>query len=193
MLCYFGVLCAFAQNSFLAASKETSDSMGVDELNQILQKTEFRRQIDKSEIPVCNILGVNIAAVNMQWLLTYLKNNIKKLSGDYITVANVHTTVTAFEDKSYLEIQNDALMAIPDGGPLSSVGRKRGYEFMERTTGPSLMEEIFKISQENGYSHYFYGSTQETLEKLKEKLFKEYIQLLRNERGKLKVNMNIKG
>ena len=37
-------------------------------------------------------------------------------------------------------------MAIPDGGPLSTVGQKRGYKNMERTTGPSLMGEIFEIS-----------------------------------------------
>ena len=65
-------------------------------------------------------------------------------------------------------------MAIPDGGPLSSVGRKRGYSDMDRTTGPSLMGEIFKISAEKGYRHYFYGSTEETLKLLKEKLQANY-------------------
>ena len=65
-------------------------------------------------------------------------------------------------------------MAIPDGGPLSSVGRKRGYQNMERTTGPSLMGEIFKISAEKGYRHYFYGSTEETLELLYKKLNENY-------------------
>lgn len=65
-------------------------------------------------------------------------------------------------------------MAIPDGGPLSSVGRKRGYQEMERTTGPSLMGEIFQISAEKGYRHYFYGSTEETLELLEKKLNENY-------------------
>ena len=65
-------------------------------------------------------------------------------------------------------------MAIPDGGPLSSVGRKRGYSDMDRTTGPSMMGEIFKISAEKGYRHYFYGSTEETLKLLEEKLQANY-------------------
>ena len=65
-------------------------------------------------------------------------------------------------------------MAIPDGGPLSSLGRKRGFVMMERTTGPSLMGELFKISAKRGYRHYFYGSTEETLEKLKNKLQEYY-------------------
>lgn len=126
----------------------------------------FIHKADKSRIPTCNILGVNIAAINMPWLLNYLDKNIHGLSGDYICVSNVHTTVTAYEDEKYREVQNGGIMAIPDGGPLSSVGQKRGFKNMKRTTGPSLMGEIFKISASKGYRHYFYGSTDETLEKL---------------------------
>ena len=137
-------------------------------------KQEFVHKVDKSEIPTCNILGVNIAAIDMPWLVGYLNENIHMLSGDYICVANVHTTVTAYEDEEYREVQNGAIMAIPDGGPLSSVGRKRGFKNIKRTTGPSLMEEIFKISALKGYRHYFYGSTEETLKKLYSVLMENY-------------------
>lgn len=126
--------------------------------------------VDKSQIPVCNIMGVNVAAIDMAWLLDFTKKNIEALSGDYLCVSNVHTTVTAYEDDEYQKVQNSGIMAIPDGGPLSSVGRKRGFKNMSRTTGPSYMEEIFKISVENGYSHFFYGSTEETLQKMRERL-----------------------
>lgn len=126
----------------------------------------FMHIVNKSEIPTCNILGVNIAAINMEWLLNYIDDNLYILSGDYICVSNVHTTVTAYEDEEYCKIQNGGIMAIPDGGPLSTVGQKRGFKNMKRTTGPSLMGEIFNISVSKGYRHYFYGSTKETLEKL---------------------------
>ena len=128
--------------------------------------SEYIHKVDKSKIPTCNILGVNIAAIDMACLLDYLDNNIHDLSGDYICVSNVHTTVTAYEDEEYRKVQNGGIMAIPDGGPLSSVGQKRGFKNMKRTTGPSLMGEIFKISAAKRYRHYFYGSTDEILEKL---------------------------
>ena len=131
---------------------------------------EYQHKVNKKEIPVCNILGVNIAAINMDWLLDFTDKNIKDLSGDYMCVSNVHTTVTSYDDPDYCAIQNGGIMAIPDGGPLSTVGRKRGYANMERTTGPSYMGEILKASAEKGYRHYFYGSTEETLEKLYEAL-----------------------
>lgn len=134
----------------------------------------YQRKIDKAEIPICNILGVDVAAINMDWLIKYISDNMQGLSGDYICVANVHTTVMAFEQPGYLQIQNGGIMSLPDGGPLSSIGRKRGYTEMERITGPDLMEEIFKISVKQGYRHYFYGATEETLQKLKRRLLCDY-------------------
>lgn len=128
----------------------------------------------KYQIPTCNIMGVNIATINMDWLLEFTKKYISDLKGEYMCVSNVHTTVMSYDDENYKNVQNSAIMAIPDGGPLSSVGRKRGHKKMDRTTGPSYMKEIFDISEEKGYTHYFYGSTDETLKKLSENLKKDY-------------------
>lgn len=138
-----------------------------------MEKT-IDRKVNKAAIPVCNILGVGIAAIDMRWLISFTRDNLKSLSGDYICVSNVHTTVMSFEDPAYCAVQNGGIMAIPDGGPLSSVGRKRGFGNMARTTGPSYLEEVLKISAENGWSHYFYGSTEETLEKLRDTLHEKY-------------------
>lgn len=134
----------------------------------------FSGQVNKAEIPVCNILGVDVAAINMDWLLEFTSKNIHQLSGDYMCVSNVHTTVMSYEDPEYRAIQNGGIMAIPDGGPLSSVGRKRGFAEMQRTTGPSYLEEILKLSEQHGWRHYFYGGTEETLEKLRIELLQKY-------------------
>lgn len=125
-------------------------------------------------IKKCKILGVNVAVINMQMLVDYIIDNIKILYGKYICVSNVHTVVTAYENKEYQNVQNGAVLVIPDGGPLSFVGRRRGYRKMERTTGPDFMGEIFKISNKYGYRHYFYGSTNETLEKLEKEIYNKY-------------------
>lgn len=65
-------------------------------------------------------------------------------------------------------------MALPDGKPLSVVAKKRGYVDAERVTGPDLMGEIFSISAKYGYKHFFYGSTENTLQMLKSELEKKY-------------------
>lgn len=51
---------------------------------------EFKRPLEKSQIPTCNIMGVNIAAIDMKWFCSYVQENLKKLSGDYICVSNVY-------------------------------------------------------------------------------------------------------
>lgn len=128
----------------------------------------------KSKLKTCNILGVNINVTNMEDTVKVITENLDDIKGDYICVSNVHTTVMSYEDECYRDIQNSGFMALPDGKPLSVISKKRGFSKAERVTGPDLMEEIFKISEEKGYSHYFYGSTQETLDNLKEKLNKKY-------------------
>lgn len=125
----------------------------------------------------CNILGVEIAVTNMKDTVEYIDEKLEKLKGNYICVSNVHTTVMAYEDEEYRKIQNGGALALPDGGPLSVISRKKGYEKADRVTGPDLMREIFKLSEEKGYSHYFYGSTNETLQILEEKLKYEYPKL----------------
>ncbi|MGG7058070.1 WecB/TagA/CpsF family glycosyltransferase [Clostridium tertium] len=125
----------------------------------------------------CNILGVNIAVTNLSETVRYIEENLEELRGNYICISNVHTTVTAYEDEEYRKIQNGGALALPDGKPLSIVSKKRGFKNAERVTGPDLMGALFKESEEKGYKHYFYGSTQETLELLKIKLNEKYPKL----------------
>ncbi len=117
------------------------------------------------------ILGVHIAITNMEEVLSFLDENKESISGKYICVSNVHTTVMSYEDEAYKNVQNTACLRIPDGKPLSIVLKKRGYKKAERVTGPDLMEECFKNGK---LRHYFYGSTEETLRTLESKLKEKY-------------------
>lgn len=128
----------------------------------------------QSEKQYCTILKTNINVTNMQKTTDYLCDCLEQLRGEYICVANVHTTVMAFRDEEYRKIQNNAAMALPDGKPLSIVSKRRGFAEAERVAGPDLMLRIFEISREKGYRHYFYGSTGETLAKLEKNLKKKY-------------------
>ena len=68
-------------------------------------------------------------------------------------------------------------MALPDGQPLSIVSRRRGYRDARRVPGPDLMPAILKLSEEKGYTHYFYGSSEHTLAELRKALVKAYPRL----------------
>lgn len=119
-----------------------------------------------------NILGVNICITNMRNAIDTIAENIDAWRGKYICIANVHTTVMAHDDENYNKIQNGAILTLPDGAPLSSYLRKHGNEEAMRVAGPDLMHKILQESAEHGWKHFFYGSTEETLELL-DKAIKE--------------------
>ncbi len=122
----------------------------------------------------CPILKTNINVTNMADTVDYIDEHMDELRGDYICISNVHTTVMAYHDEKYRKVQNQAAMALPDGKPLSIVSKMRGFRSAERVPGPDLMPELFRLSEKKGYSHFFYGSTQDTLDKLRETVLKEY-------------------
>lgn len=122
----------------------------------------------------CQILGTNINVTDMENAVAYFNEHLDELRGNYVCISNVHTTVMAYRDSEYQKVQNSGAMALPDGKPLSIVSRKRGFPDAQRVPGPDLMIRIFKESREKGYRHYFYGSTEKTLEMLKKRLLEEY-------------------
>lgn len=125
-------------------------------------------------MPVCEIMGVRIAVTDMETTVRRIEEHLDDWRGEYICVANVHTTVTAHDDPSYRAVQNGAVMALPDGGPLSQYSRRKGFAQAARVTGPDLMKEMLRESTQKHYRHYFYGSTQETLDILREKITRNY-------------------
>lgn len=127
-----------------------------------------------TELNYSSILGTKINITDMEKTVSYIEQHLDELKGHYICVSNVHTTVTAYRDGEYREVQNNAAMNIPDGKPLSIVQRHTGFKEAGRVPGPDLMPEIFRLSEKKGYRHYFYGSRQETLDALKVKLAEEY-------------------
>lgn len=124
------------------------------------------------ELTKCNIIGTDILVTNMDKTVELIEKNIEELRGKYICVGNVHTTVMAHDDAHYHEVQKDAAFVLPDGKPLSVYSRKHGFPEAERVTGPDLMLALF--ARENGFRHYFYGSTEETLAMLREKMTAQY-------------------
>lgn len=125
----------------------------------------------------CDILGVNVSAVDMEKTLWFITENLEGLKGNYICVSNVHTTIMSYEDMDYCAIQNNAAMVLPDGGPLSKVGKRLGYNHMDRVTGPDLMEAMFRLSNIRNYRHFFFGATYDTLGYLQQRLLERYPQI----------------
>lgn len=120
------------------------------------------------------ILGVNVAVTNMDDVVNLITNHLEELKGKFICLSNVHTTVMAYERAEYRKVQNASFIALPDGRPLSFVQRLRGYKEAEQVSGPDLMPALWKATENTEVSHYFYGSSEETIAALEKNLKKKY-------------------
>ena len=130
-----------------------------------------------NSLPYIEILKTKINITTMDEAVSWIDEHLAELSGKYVCISNVHTTVTAYRDEKYRAVQNGSALSLPDGKPLSIVQRHRGYENAGRVPGPDLMPEIFALSEKKGYRHYFYGSKQSTLDALKGRLLEKYPKL----------------
>ena len=121
-----------------------------------------------------NVFGINYSIARVEEAVLHVINHIQELRGKYICFSNVHTTVMAKNNKEYADILNGAAFLFPDGTPIANREKNDGYIGAERVAGPDFMRNMFRDTQDGKLSHYFYGSTEETLSKLRSNLESEY-------------------
>ena len=120
------------------------------------------------------LFGVRFCIARIEEAVHHVIKHIDSLRGEYVCFSNVHTSVMARENKDYADVLNGAAYVFPDGAPIARLEFRKGHQGVERVAGPDFMENMFRDTCNTGISHYFYGSTQETLDSLKERLNKKY-------------------
>lgn len=124
-----------------------------------------------------SVIGVPVSAVTMESALEYVDENLENIRGAYICASNVHTTVMAHDQPDYWEVQSEAVLSLPDGKPLSVVGRRKASCPMEKATGTHFMQQIFTDPRFAGKTHFFYGTREETLRAMIGRVRLDYPQL----------------
>ncbi|MCB2195274.1 MAG: WecB/TagA/CpsF family glycosyltransferase [Bacteroidetes bacterium] len=112
------------------------------------------------------IEGLGISKVNLQIALDLIGEEVKKEGAKYICVTNARAAYHAIKNGNYCKIQNESFLTLPDGKPLEIIAKFRGYKNVKRTCGPDIFNELCRISKEEKYTHFFYGSTQEILDNM---------------------------
>lgn len=124
----------------------------------------------KSGLKRVDILGVNVSAIDMNDACLAIEEAISCGRKDYVCVCPVSTIMECQENERMLTSVNSAALVTPDGMPVVWLGRMSGFGNMRRVYGPDLMLEVCRISAEKGYKNYFYGSSENVLEGLRDKL-----------------------
>ena len=105
-------------------------------------------------------------------------DQVKKCASDkregYICHMDARTAYLANHDEKYRSVQDRSLMTLPDGMPLVWYAHMKGYGKVGKVSGKDFMDAIFSVSGKEGYTHYFYGGSKETIEKIQLNLKKKY-------------------
>ncbi len=153
------------------------DGMQFLRLEELAQSNRSLLVKTTGEKRTVSVLGVHYPVTNLSEAVAMVSHSLEQLAGKYICFSNVHTTMMAQDDPEYLQILNQSAYTFPDGTPIAKTQRKAGYEEAQRVAGPDFMEEMFLQTVGREKKHFFYGSTQETLDALKQNLKKYYLDL----------------
>lgn len=121
-----------------------------------------------------DVFGVKYAISGLDEAVMHVIRHLKELSGRYICFSNVHTLVMARENPGYREALNGAAITFPDGAPIAQMEMRSGISGAERVAGPDFMSRMFTATADGSVRHYFYGSSPETLDALKNRLQEKY-------------------
>lgn len=124
-----------------------------------------------------NILGVRIAAVNVDKAVAQIAKWIESDARTYVCVTGVHGVIESQSDLNLKKIHNSAGMCVPDGMPTVLMGKFFGHKAMRRVRGFDLMDKTVEYSVAKGHTHFFYGGKEGTPELLKEKLQERFPEL----------------
>ena len=133
-----------------------------------------RSSDDKVTQQYANVLGVQVSAINLGMAVNMADRWIAARNRGYICVTGVHGVMEAQRDHEFLRILNHAFMNVPDGMPMTWVGRLQGLSQMDRVFGPDFMASMCQLSVQRGYRHFLYGGEPGVAELLKEALQKRF-------------------
>jgi N-acetylglucosaminyldiphosphoundecaprenol N-acetyl-beta-D-mannosaminyltransferase len=119
--------------------------------------------------------GMRIDMVQIPQVVRIMQQWIEENKhGNYIVVSNAYDTIMNCKKEELLRAANNSSLTVPDGFSLVLFGRMRGYALQKRVYGPDLTLAFLEEAQDKGYSNFFYGSTEGTLQVLKKNLKKRF-------------------
>ena len=117
---------------------------------------------------------IKISKTNLSRTISFLDDCIENKKYGYVCVTNARTSYLANYDIDYCNIQNNSILTVPDGLPLVWIANNKGLKGVGKVSGKDLMDALFEISLEKGYSHYFYGCSQKTINLLQKNVKSGY-------------------
>lgn len=114
--------------------------------------------------------GVRFSAVNLSGVLEYLHAYDYTQPG-YVSFPDSSVVALAYKDEELRGILNQAFLTLPDGKPSQVAARRQGYQDVSTVSGYWLCRQLLN---DDRLSHYFLGSTPDKLDRIRERIEREY-------------------
>lgn len=123
------------------------------------------------------VLGFSITTGEYGEFIEKIKLLVVEKRSSYVCVANVHMLVEAHKDKAFSRVVKNADIVTPDGMPLVwALKILKGYK-QDRVAGMDLLPDLLKVFEQNKSSVFFYGGTEELINRTKAFLNVRYPEL----------------
>ena len=124
--------------------------------------------IDRGKV---SVLGVEVDAVDYDAAVARIIDAAAAGRPYGVSALAVHGVMTGVDDPEHLTRLNRLHLVTPDGQPVRwAMNWLHGVELPDRVYGPRLTLEVCRAAARDGLPVYFYGSTQETLDHLADRL-----------------------
>jgi len=120
------------------------------------------------------IISLSVNRISFNECLEQVMGFALKKTSSYICFANVHMVIEAHNDKSILSQVDNANLVLPDGKPLAIACNMLYGKKQERISGMDFTPLLLEKASENKFSLFVYGSTDNVIKALKEKINNKY-------------------
>ena len=143
---------------------------------QLKLNMEVQSFTPSTDIPPCtHVLGAPVHIVDVEGVLRLMEQWIQQRQrSHWIAVTGSHGALEAHKHHDFRAILRTADLSVPDGRWAARVAARKMACPTHQVRGADLMSAFFELSRLKGFTNYFYGDTDETLNLASEQLCKKH-------------------
>jgi len=124
-----------------------------------------------------DILGIQVTPISAEVVVHQIDQWVQSKQKHYICLCPNYSIMLSQNRPKFRQALNHATITTADGRAVAWACKYYGYSNAKQVRGADLTRLVCRMSAQKGLSNFFYGGTEELLEKLVRNLHQQYPQL----------------
>ncbi|MDX2240311.1 MAG: WecB/TagA/CpsF family glycosyltransferase [Leptolyngbyaceae cyanobacterium bins.302] len=120
------------------------------------------------------VIGFPVTAMPFERQIALMLIWAKERCSRAVCIANVHMLIEAYQQPDFAAVLRNADLVTPDGMPLVWMLKMLGASDQDRVAGLDVLQALCKMASSEGISIFFLGSQRAILDKMRDRLEKEF-------------------